>query len=119
MSRVLEHGKASTYNRHRCRCDECRTAATAYRRAQREKHPHQKRRQELKTDARHEAERALVLNHPTEFARLLHAARLARGLPTTDPDAALTDRLLFESTPPLGQMEGEVALMRVDARKSA
>ena len=31
----MTHGKKSTYDRHRCRCEECRAANTAYQRDRR------------------------------------------------------------------------------------
>ena len=110
----LAHGKASTYGRHGCRCDPCRQAATDYRRAQRQKHRGQRDRDRLQSEAWAEATKLLRAEHADEFARLYHAERQARGLPTEDPDAALVDLLVTESTPPFEMMLNELRACGLD-----
>lgn len=108
MSTEVIHGKASTYNRHRCRCPDCRQAATDYRRAQRHKHHYARERDRLKSQAYAAALRALKDRHADEFARLYAAERTAVGLPCEDPDAALLAQLIGESTPPFDVMRNEL-----------
>ena len=108
------HGKASTYGRHGCRCDPCRQAATDYRRAQRQKHRGQRERDRLQSEAWAEATKLLRAEHADEFARIYQAERLARGLSTENPDAAVLDRLLAESTPAFDVMRNELRACGLD-----
>lgn len=108
------HGKPSTYNRHRCRCEACRQAATDYRRRMRRASATARERDRLKSAALAETFRKLRANHPDEFARIYYAERLAVGLPVPDPDAALIARLEIEATPPLGQLTSELADLGID-----
>lgn len=105
-----EHGKPSTYNRHGCRCDLCRKAATDYRRRMRQASTEARERDRLKSAALAETLRKLRANHPDEFARLYYAERLAVGLPVPNPDEALIARLEAEASPPLGQMLAELGI---------
>lgn len=42
----LIHGRASTYNNHKCRCDECRAAWAAYMKPRIRKYRERKRQKE-------------------------------------------------------------------------
>src|SRR5260221_9545470 len=53
--RRLKHGTAHGYNRHGCRCDDCRAAATALKRAQRSRQSGYRERQAARQRERRRA----------------------------------------------------------------
>lgn len=103
----VRHGRATSYSAHGCRCDDCRTAASAYHKEMRHRSAALRERDRLQTQAHAVAQRKLREIHRDEFDRLYAAERKARGLPCDDPDAILT-RLLAESTPSLSKMRREL-----------
>ena len=71
---VLVHGRASTYQRQGCRCDECRAAQTAATRAYRSTPKGRQRARELHSEYE-QAKAALARRHQSEYRQILAAIR--------------------------------------------